>query len=166
MRICSGPGCGRAVPDNVRFCDECKSERPAAKAGPLTSMERATTDPIQAEYVTAQWKKLRAVALSKHPYCAGWRKQCNNLSVVVDHNVPAKIMIKVCRALGLFPFQKYPGFYVLSNLIGLCHSCHNSKTRVEDAQDWTEQLVTILLTYVKGADEGERRAKVIRAYSS
>jgi hypothetical protein len=24
MRVCSGPGCLRAVRDTVRFCDECK----------------------------------------------------------------------------------------------------------------------------------------------
>jgi hypothetical protein len=27
MRLCSGPGCGRVVPEGVRFCDECRAER-------------------------------------------------------------------------------------------------------------------------------------------
>src|SRR5438874_8456418 len=130
MRICSGPGCLRAVPDDVRFCDECKPDSKPER----TRVERAATEPIMLEYGTKRWQECRKIALQRHPFCSG--KDCNALSKVADHNIPALVITRVCRALGLFPYQKWPGFYIVNNLVGLCHSCHNKKTRTEDAEDW------------------------------
>jgi hypothetical protein len=161
MRICSGPGCLAAVPDNVRFCAECKPNSTPER----TRVERARTDPIMLEYGTKQWQTLRRLGLQKHPFCKGWNRECNELSRVADHNIPARLVAKVSRALGLFPYQKWPGFYILDNLSGMCHSCHTKKTRVEDAQDWSEQLVALLLRFVmtKEITEDEARAKILKA---
>jgi 5-methylcytosine-specific restriction endonuclease McrA len=58
-------------------------------------------------------------------------------------------MIAVCRAEKLFPFDPMGGFYILENLRGLCHSCHNSKTKVEDARDWTVEIDVLLSKFRK-----------------
>jgi 5-methylcytosine-specific restriction endonuclease McrA len=165
MRICSGAGCGRAVPNEVRFCDECKAERPP-EAKRLTSLERARTDPMQGEYIKPRWKTIRKLALQRHPFCKGWDGvPCNELSRVVDHNIPAILIVRVCRALKLFPYEQWPGFYILANLVGMCHGCHNKKTKTEDTEDWSAQLVTILITYLvtKEITESEAKAKVLKA---
>lgn len=164
MRICSGPGCLAAVPDNVRFCAECKPDSQPTQ----TRVERGRTDPIMLEYGTKRWQQVRQMALQRHPYCAGWQGECNELSRVADHNVPARLVVRVCRALGLFPFQQWPGFYIVENLIGLCHSCHTKKTKVEDAQDWTAQLVNVLCRFVVTNEitQDEAREKVIKALCS
>jgi hypothetical protein len=166
MRICSGPGCLRAVPDDVRFCDECRVEHNVTPHAPRTRVERGRTDPMMLEYGTKRWQTVRRIALLKQPYCIGWRMTCQALSVVGDHNIPARTIVPVCRALGLFPMSRFPGFYVASNIVGLCHACHNRKTLVEDKCDWTEALVTTVSTYLSSVkDAGERRAKIISAYA-
>lgn len=159
MRICSGPGCLAAVPDDVRFCDECKPDSKPEQS----RVERGRTDPIMLEYGTKRWQECRKLALQRHPFCSG--KDCNALSKVADHNIPARTLVQACKALGLFPYQKYPGFYIVANLIGLCHSCHNNKTRTEDTEDWSEQLVTVLLRFLvtKEITEDEAQAKILKA---
>jgi len=34
----------------------------------------------------------------------------------------------------------------MSNLWGLCHSCHNAKTKLEDGEDWSAELEAVLAT--------------------
>jgi 5-methylcytosine-specific restriction endonuclease McrA len=163
MRICSGPGCGRAVPDNVRFCVECKADSKPEQ----TRVDRARTDPIMLEYGTKRWHTVRRLGLQKQPFCKGWSCECNEVAKVGDHHIPARLVVKVSRALGLFPYEKWPGFYILDNVAGLCHSCHTKKTKVEDAQDWTEQLVALLSRFVvnKEITEDAAREKIIKAYA-
>jgi 5-methylcytosine-specific restriction endonuclease McrA len=144
VRVCSGAGCLRVVPDKVRFCGECVTER-LPKQGNI----RAREDEIQREYVTHRWNKgIRPRVLKQHPFCAVCDKR---VSQVADHIIPAHLIVQVCRDLQLFPFDPMGGFYIMANLQGLCHSCHNAKTRVEDGQDWSAHLAKVLAPYIKHA---------------
>jgi len=140
MRLCSGAGCGRAVPDNVRHCHECAAEHEHEQK--KTRVERGATDPIMLQYGTARWQKFRRVALARFPFC-----ECKAVAVVADHNIPARLIVEAVRAARLFPFDEWAGFYVLDNIRGRCHSCHNAKTRTEDSMDWTDELARILSKY-------------------
>jgi hypothetical protein len=159
MRICSGAGCLRTVEDNVRLCAECADGMPQGK---LTRVERGQTDPIMLEYGTQRWQKLRHIGLQAHPFCSGWGGDpCTEIARVANHNVPARTVVRVCKVLRLFPFEKWPGFYISPNLIGLCHSQHTKKTRVEDGMDWTAQLVTLLSRFLPKTMTDEEKANAI-----
>ena len=143
MRICSGAGCLRKVPDNTRFCDECAKDK--AQNTKPTGAERAQDDAILREYTTPRCNKgLRPRALQRYPVCVDCKRA---LSQVADHEIPARLVVAECRKLGLFPMQRFPGFYIMENLRGRCHSCHNAKSKVEDGQDWTEELDRLLAPY-------------------
>lgn len=142
MRICSGPGCLRAVRDDVRFCDECATEH---KQDRPSGAQRASADEILRQYSLPRWNKgIRPRVLQRYPFCV----DCGiNPSTVADHDIPARLIVRVCRAERIFPFDPWGGFYIMSNLKGRCHSCHNAKTKVEDAQDWTAELERVLGPY-------------------
>jgi hypothetical protein len=53
-----------------------------------------------------------------------------SITVLVDHIVPAGIAIQQARDSGRY-LDPWAGFYLLSNLQGLCAACHHLKT-VED----------------------------------
>jgi len=172
MRICSGPGCSGAVPDDVTFCDECKpggggikthhalgdddgirENTPADRAGPsyrngrkLTGQERGYTDEIAAAYsADPRWRKVtRPQTLQRFPFCAICKRE---VSKVADHIIPARIVVAACRAERMFPMEKLPGFNIRENLQGLCHSCHNQKTASEEGKDWTAPLEELLAKF-------------------
>jgi 5-methylcytosine-specific restriction endonuclease McrA len=50
------------------------------------------------------------------------------ISEIVDHIVPAYVAIAQAQASGRYPYDKYAGYYLLSNLQGLCRPCHGAKT--------------------------------------
>lgn len=130
MRVCSGAGCLRVVPDDVRFCDECK---------PVTAEDEAIREhkPMNADrpkyahlYDGPRWQKLRKLVLAKHPVCT----RCNErLSTLADHIVPAGVAIEEVKASKRFPLDPWAGFYLMSNLTGLCRSCHGLKTNEDKA---------------------------------
>lgn len=126
MRICSGAGCLRVVADDVRFCDECKPQvtdnTDGIREHTLTDRERYAF-----LYSSAQWTRLRQLVIRSQPMCARCRAR---LSVIVDHIVPAGIAIVQARESGKYT-GKYAGFYMRSNLQGLCRECHYRKT-IED----------------------------------
>jgi 5-methylcytosine-specific restriction endonuclease McrA len=152
VRICSGAGCLRAVPDDVRFCWECSSDKqtPQKRSG----WQRGEDDPLLKQYSTPRWnKQIRPRVLLKYPTCIDCKR---NASQVADHNIPARRIVAVCRAERLFPFDSYGGFYIMANLVGRCHGCHNKKTKTEDARDWTDELDKVLAPY--RADRAKRLA--------
>lgn len=123
MRICSGVGCLRAVPDTVRFCDECK---PAMQVD--TSGIRSHTSGYDAEIDRlrkgTRWPKIRVQVIRRQPLCA----RCElRVSEICDHIVPAREAIEQARASGKY-LDKYAGYFLLSNLQGLCRPCHGLKT--------------------------------------
>jgi 5-methylcytosine-specific restriction endonuclease McrA len=147
-----------SVPDSIRFCEECtpipaeadgmREHQPANRAAPSTSgglklsgNQRALVDEFQAEYQKPRWRKgVRPRALQLYPLCV----DCNEkLSEVVDHNIPARIIVAICRAERLF-LDPMGGFYIMANLRGRCHKCHNAKTKIEEGQDWSAELELVL----------------------
>jgi 5-methylcytosine-specific restriction endonuclease McrA len=123
MRICSGPGCLRAVPEGVRFCDDCK---PAKSA---TTEIRSHTSGYDAELdrlrKSQRWQQLRVRVIHRDPLC----KRCGlTISEIADHIVPAREAIEQARASGRYPLDRSAGYFLFSNLQGLCRPCHYTKT--------------------------------------
>jgi 5-methylcytosine-specific restriction endonuclease McrA len=172
MRLCSTPGCGRAVQAGVQLCDECRTERTAARASApsdgikvhrppaaapssfkdgirMSGAERAQEDAIQREYTLPRWRKgLRPLALQRNPFCA----DCPAAASEVHHKIPVRVLIAACLAEKLFPFESLPGFYILENLIGLCKRCHTARTRKEKEEagkDWTAEIDKLLARFRK-----------------
>ena len=123
MRICSGPGCLRAVDDAVKLCDECK---PASQ--PTSDDTRNHTSRYDAELDKlrkgARWQRIRKLAVQRQPVCA----RCDiALTEIVDHVIPAREALGQCRASGAY-LDRNAGYYLVSNLQGLCRPCHWVKT--------------------------------------
>ncbi len=140
MRVCSGAGCLRAVLDDVRFCAECQEAWAASKPvddgirkhGRVTesTLAVADRDVFAFLYSSHRWQRLRAVFVKAHPFCAG----CDlGLAQIVDHTVPAAVVIVQAQASGLWPGDTYAGFYLKSNLQSLCRRCHGRKTEADKA---------------------------------
>jgi 5-methylcytosine-specific restriction endonuclease McrA len=53
--------------------------------------------------------------------------------VLVDHVIPAGVVIVQAQQSGRYPLDKWAGFYLMSNLQGLCVSCHFAKTAEDKA---------------------------------
>ncbi len=121
MRICSGAGCLRAVPDNVRYCDECKPHNAADAIHEHSSGYTAELDALRKG---TRWQRLRFRVLRAQPMCARCRKR---LTQVIDHIVPAQEAVAQAQVSGRFR-DKYAGYYLRSNLQGLCRPCHADKT--------------------------------------
>ena len=130
MRICSGSGCLRTVPDTVRLCDECRSggrnDNAIKSHGYVADRDR-----YKALYVCPRWvKRLRPVVLAAFPICTKCDKA---LSEIVDHIVPAGEAIRQAKESGKYPLNPVAGFFIQSNLTGLCRSCHGRKTNDDKA---------------------------------
>jgi 5-methylcytosine-specific restriction endonuclease McrA len=132
MRLCSGPGCGRKVPDDVRFCDECKAERGTSGADEIRTHH---TPGVYDEVLDGlrkgtRWQSIRKRVIQRDPLC----KRCQlAVSEIADHIVPAAVAIAQAQESGRYPYDKYAGYYLLSNLQGLCRSCHAVKTLEDKA---------------------------------
>lgn len=129
MRICSGPGCLRAIADTVRYCDECKPtyapETDDIRIHTLSDRERYAF-----LYSGSRWQRVRLQAIRACPMCA----RCElSISEIVDHVVPAGVVIVQARESGKFNTDKYAGFYLRTNLQGLCRPCHYLKTMEDKA---------------------------------
>lgn len=123
MRLCSG--CRTKVEDSVRFCVDCTAERSASVDDGIRHNTVSDRDRYQFLYSGKRWQRVQAIALRRCPFCA----RCGQaVSVLVDHIVPAGVAIAQAQESGLWRFDKYAGFYLLSNLQGLCRSCHWTKT--------------------------------------
>ena len=134
MRVCSGPGCLRAVRDDVRFCGECKPARPVVDVDATLSGIKDHTSGYDAVLDSlrkgTRWQRLRVLVVKRDPIC----KRCDlSLTEIVDHVVPAREAVSQGQLSGRFPLDKYAGYYLKSNLQGLCRSCHGLKTLEEKA---------------------------------
>jgi 5-methylcytosine-specific restriction enzyme A len=136
MRVCSGPGCLRAVPDDVRFCDECKPQR-----SPLDDDIRSHTtgydDTLDALRKSLRWQRLRARVIREQPLCARCQQR---ISEIVDRIVPALVAINQARDSKRYPLDKWAGYFLRSNLQGLCRPCHGDKTLEDKAHvgEWPD----------------------------
>jgi 5-methylcytosine-specific restriction endonuclease McrA len=124
MRVCSGAGCLRAIADDARFCDDCK---PTPNFVADTIREHTLTDRerYRSLYSSPRWQRTRLLAIKACPICA----RCQlSVTEIVDHIVPAGVAIQQVLDSGLYRTDRYAGFYLLSNLQGLCRPCHWLKT--------------------------------------
>jgi len=126
MRLCSGAGCGRKVADDVRYCDECKAERgEAAQPDDARTHSTAYDAVLDGLRKGTRWQRVRDIAIKRCPLCA----RCQlAVSEIVDHIVPAGVAVQQACDSGRYPLDKYAGYYLLSNLQGLCRPCHYAKT--------------------------------------
>ena len=129
MRVCSGPGCLRAVPDDERFCDECKPTHRVEDG--IRSHNLADRERYQFLYESNRFQDYcRPKTLKTFPFCA----RCGSApSTICDHIVPAGEAVRQVKESGRFPFDLYAGFFLLSNLQGLCRVCHSIKTNEDKA---------------------------------
>jgi 5-methylcytosine-specific restriction endonuclease McrA len=126
MRVCSGSGCLRAVADGVRFCDECKPSNAASDG--IRTHSQTDREQYAFLYSGPRWQRLRVQVIKEHPIC----DRCQlSISTIADHIVPAGVAIVQAQESRLYPADKYAGFYLKSNLQGLCAPCHRVKT-IED----------------------------------
>lgn len=142
MRLCSGAGCGRAVPEDTRYCYECKPITTAVaddtrvhRDGGLYNAELDRLNQGK------RWHTVRRTVLHKHPMC----HRCEAaMSEIADHIVPAAVAVQQARDSGRYPLDKWAGYYLLSNLQGLCRSCHGVKTLEDKAHTgpWPDVIET------------------------
>jgi|SRR6266568_20844 len=132
MRLCSGAGCGRKIPEDAKYCDVCKAERGMRVGDGIRqhSKTQGYTEDLDAQRKSGRWQRTRDRALAKCPMCA----RCNTaVSVICDHIVPAEIAVQQARDSGRYPFDRWAGYYLPSNLQGLCRPCHGKKTDEDKA---------------------------------
>jgi 5-methylcytosine-specific restriction endonuclease McrA len=127
MRLCGK--CQSKVADNVRFCDVCTAERnKAVEAVAADGIRQHTvSDRVTFAflYASERWKrKVQPKAMKLYPLCA----LCGAATQLIDHIVPAGEAIRQAQVSGRYPLSKYAGFYFVSNLQGLCATCHGIKT--------------------------------------
>jgi 5-methylcytosine-specific restriction endonuclease McrA len=131
-RICSGAGCGRAVDADVRYCSACAEER--ATEGPFVRTHTpGNTDRERYKklYEGNRWQDgVRPKVLQRDPFCVRCKVRPTQL---IDHIVPAGVAVEQVQDSGRYPLDAYAGFYLLSNLQGLCRSCHGYKTLEDKA---------------------------------
>ncbi len=72
-----------------------------------------------------RWQRIRVQVVKRDPIC----RRCDlSLTEIVDHVVPAREAISQVQLSGRFPLDKFAGYYLKTNLQGLCRSCHGVKT--------------------------------------
>lgn len=130
MRICSGAGCLRVVPEGVRFCDECRPTR-TYDSGREHLPGNSDGERYAWLYKGPRWKKhVQPRIMRRDLYC----RICGlNRSELVDHKVPAGEAIRQAADSGRYPLDRYAGFYLQSNLRGVCRPCHGTKTAEDKA---------------------------------
>jgi 5-methylcytosine-specific restriction endonuclease McrA len=124
MRICSGAGCMGKCADTARYCDECAIEHQQSDG--IRSHTSSDREKYHKLYSGTRWKtQTQPTVLRRDPFC----KRCERVvSELVDHIVPAGVAVAQVLLSGRYPFNPVAGFYLLSNLCGLCRSCHAVKT--------------------------------------
>jgi 5-methylcytosine-specific restriction enzyme A len=131
MRICSGAGCLRAVPDDVRFCDECKPQ--AKMPDDIRTHDMGYTAELDRIKKSTRWQRLRDLVARAQPICQRCRKRPTQ---IIDHKVPAEIAVMQAQLSGKY-LDKWAGYFMWSNLQGLCRLCHAAKTAEDKAHTGT-----------------------------
>lgn len=124
MRVCSGPGCLRAIDEAERYCDAC---RPAVSIDTVREHGTGYTAELDRLRKSQRWRNLRAKVLRTQPLCARCRSR---RAGICDHIVPAQIAVAEVSASGL-NVGRWEGYFLRGNLQGLCVQCHALKT-IED----------------------------------
>jgi 5-methylcytosine-specific restriction endonuclease McrA len=127
MKLC-GKGCGSKIPDNARCCDNCAAERGIPVD--IASHTSGYTDELDTLRKGTRWQQRRKKVLINDPMCARCRVA---VAEIVDHIVPAAVAVVQAQLSKKWPFDKYVGYYLITNLQGLCRSCHGVKTLEDKA---------------------------------
>lgn len=139
MRICSGAGCLRTVPDRVRFCDECSPTKTPNATDGIREHSNAYDADLDKLRTSPRWQRVRKAVVQRDPIC----KRCDTgLTEEVDHIVPAREAIAQARASGKYPLDRWAGYFFKSNLQGLCRKCHRAKTLEDKAHvgEWPDVI--------------------------
>lgn len=143
MRLCTG--CGSKMPEEQRGkCDECSgAKQHTVDTGIREHTSSKYTPEIDKLKTGPRWQRVRKQVIQRDPLC---KTGCGALSEIVDHIVPAEIAIQQARDSGKCPYDQYAGFYLLTNLQGLCRSCHGKKTVKDKAHqgEWPNVIETEL----------------------
>ncbi len=130
MRLCSSPGCARAIPNDARYCDACNAANTRTNTDGIKQHTSGYTVELDKLRTGSRWQRVREIAINRCPICA----RCQiRISEIVDHLVPAGIAVQQAQDSGAYPYDRWAGYYLLSNLQGLCRPCHYRKTD-EDKQ--------------------------------
>lgn len=135
------------MPDEVRFCDECKPPTVLVSDG---IREHTFTDRVRyrRQYSSPRWQRLRNRVVREQPLCA----RCElRITEIVDHIVPAGVAVQQVRDSGRYPGDFFAGFFFRSNLQGLCRPCHLQKTIDDKAHvgEWPSVLEAEVKVKVK-----------------
>jgi 5-methylcytosine-specific restriction enzyme A len=98
----------------------------------MKQLDLKTTKGRQMFYHTPEWRTIRYISLQKNPYCAVCLKdKVYVIATEVDHVIPLKERPDLCVEL--------------TNLQGLCKSCHSKKTYLENKGSFGKKPVITTL---------------------
>ena len=125
MKLCGG-GCRSRIQDSARFCPQCLAEKGlSVPADNIRTHTSGYTEVEDALRKSKRWQSTRRSVLQRDPFC----KRCDRaVSTICDHRVPAPVAIQQAQESGRYPLDKYAGFFLKTNLQGLCRECHGTKT--------------------------------------
>jgi len=119
------------MPEDSRgVCDACKGgkQHSVVPREDIKSHSTAYDDVLDGLRKGTRWQRIRHSVMQRDPAC----KRCGlHVSEICDHKVPAAIAIQQAQDSGRYPLDKYAGYYLKSNLQGMCRPCHGMKT-IED----------------------------------
>jgi 5-methylcytosine-specific restriction endonuclease McrA len=123
--------CQTKIPnDHKGVCDACKAERNKSVDDTIRQHASGYDALLDTLRKSKRWQQIRASIMRRDVWC----KRCGtNASEIVDHIVPAPIAIAQAEISGKYGFDKYAGYYLKSNLQGLCRKCHAIKTAQDKA---------------------------------
>ena len=94
---------------------------------------------------TGRWQRLRARVVKRQPFCA----MCDvAYTEIVDHIVPAGVAVQQAQDSALYQLDRYAGYFIETNLQGLCRVCHYTKTLADKAHTgvWPDVIEKHTLT--------------------
>jgi hypothetical protein len=158
MRLCSG--CQTKLPDDWKgMCTACKRTRygtpvdDGIKSNVAVQRAGVYGPELDKQNKSRKWLEFtRPRILRRDPMC----KRCEvAISQIVDHVIPAAIAVEQARASKRWLGDPWVGYYIETNLQGLCCGCHAKKT-AEDMRR-TEPWPNIL-------DEYDKRPKKVWSF--
>lgn len=131
-KACRAHGCSEIIPSEENYCEKHKRINSNNKI-------KRTYD-HHALYNTAAWKQLSRNVRIKHPFC----QYCDvEVADVVDHIIE----VKDDDSVGLLE----------ENLMTMCHSCHNRKTKRVDAARKKNKLQWFYKIYLEEINREDPR---------
>ena len=124
-------GCQSKMPAEAKgLCAACKGDRKPASDG--IREHGAVQRPgiydadLDRQNKSRKWQEYtRPRILKRDPFC----RMCDTaITEIIDHKIPAAVAVEQARASKRWPYDPWIGYYLESNLQGLCRGCHAKKT--------------------------------------